>query len=225
MKHVVPVVCCVVLLQAAFAAVAATPSTTDAYPLSRKLDEVYVAPNAELASYRAVMFDSPRIAFEKGWLKSINSTRQPSRWVTARDAQQILENLSAGMAVTFAAVFRAKGYEIATAPAPGVLRLSPSVVDLYINAPDIHAPNDRKVVSGESAGDARLVLEARDAVTGVLVARIVDRADAHQLRRTFNATTDVSNTFWMNALFRQWATYSANEFQSGREKVSSAQVR
>ncbi len=223
MKRAMPVVCCVALLQAAFAAAAATPSATDGYSLLRKLDEVYVAPDAQLASYRAVMLDAPKISLDRGWLKNINSTRQPSRWVTARDAQKIVDDLSASMAVTFADVFRAKGYEIATTPGPGVLRLSPTVVDLYINAPDVHAPNDRKVVSGESAGDARLVLEARDAATGAVVARIVDRADAHQLGRTFNATTDVSNTFWMSALFRQWATYSANEFQGKREKLSSAQ--
>lgn len=225
MKQLMPVVCFVALLHAAFAAAAASPSTTEGYPLLRKLDEVYVAPNAQLASYRAVMFDAPKITFERGWLKSINSTRQPSRWVTQRDAQKILDDLSESMAITFTDVFKAKGYEIVTAPGPNVLRLSPAVVDLYINAPDVHAPNDRKVISGESAGDARLVLEARDAATGAVVARIVDRADAHQLNRRFNATTDVSNTFWMNALFRQWATYSANEFQGGREKMSSAQGR
>jgi hypothetical protein len=224
MKHVLPVACCIALLQAAFVAAAAAPSG-DGSPMLRKLDEVYVAPNAQLASYRAVMFDSPTISFDKGWRKNINSTRQPSRWVTASDAQKIVDDLSAGLAVTFNDVFKAKGYEIATSPAPGVLRIAPTVVDLYINAPDTHAPNDRRVVAGESAGDARLVLEARDSMSGAVVARIVDRADAHQLNRTFNPTTDVGNTFWMNALFRQWATYSANELQAGRDKMSSAQPR
>ncbi len=41
------------------------------------------------------------------------------------------------MARTVADVFAAKGYEIVTAPGPGVLRVAPSVVDLDVYEPDV----------------------------------------------------------------------------------------
>jgi hypothetical protein len=218
----------VLLLATLAAALSAVASAQARDGLSRvrssNLDEVYIASNAQLADYRAVMVDAPKVAFDPNWRRDINSTRQPSRWVTAADQQEIAADLAADLPKIFADVFEAKGYDIATAPGPGVLRLTPAVQDLFINAPDVKAPNDRKQFSGESAGDATLVLEARDAGSGALVARIVDHADAHQLRRRFNLTTSVSNRFWMDALFRQWATYAAGELQRG-DKIGAAAPR
>jgi hypothetical protein len=59
------------------------------------------------------------------------------RWLVAEDAEQIAREAAASLRSVVAEVFKARGYEIATAPAEGVLRLSPSVTDLYVTAPDV----------------------------------------------------------------------------------------
>ena len=208
-------------------AVFASPSQAEPAPigdelkawLSKNFDEVYIRPDANLAAYRKVIIDQPQVEFQRGWLKYMNSTRQPSRWLVPADQQQITDDLVAGMGRVFADVFKTRGYEIVAAPGPGVLRLSPSVKDLFLNAPDVQSSNISRTFSVDTA-DATLVLEARDAVTGAVLARFVDRSTAHELRR-LNYTSGPSNLFWMDALSRQWATNSIKEFEASSKKVSS----
>ena len=194
--------------------------------VSKHFDEVYLRPNADLAAYRKIIIDQPRVEFQKGWLKDINRTRDPARWLVPDDQQQITDDLAAGMGRVFADVFKARGYEVAAAPGPGVLRLTPSVIDLFLNAPDVQSADPTYLFSVDAA-DATLVLEARDAVTGTVLARFVDRSTAHEMKRRANFTSKVSNLFWMEALSRQWATNSAKEFEAGSDRVrtSSAPVQ
>ena len=188
--------------------------------LSKNFDEVYMRPDADLAAYRKVIIEQPKVEFQKGWLKYMNSTREPRRWLVASDQQQITDDLTAGMGSAFNDVFKARGYEIVTAPGPGVLRLTPRVTDFFLNAPDVQSPNLTRTFSRDT-GDATLVLEASDAVTGTVLARFVDRTTAHQLRQ-INYTTNVSNLFWMEALSRQWATNSIKEFEAGPNRVQAS---
>ena len=94
--------------------------------ITQTFDEAYVKPEANLASYRKVMLDQPQIVFRKNWLKDINNTRDVSRWLTPADQQKYIDDMSAGMGQTFSEVFRSRGYEVVTAPGPGVLRVTPT---------------------------------------------------------------------------------------------------
>jgi hypothetical protein len=49
-----------------------------------------------------------------------------------------------------------------------------------------------------------LILEVRDATTGILLGRVVDRGTAHQLSSRINRAFAVTNLFWFDAVFRQW---------------------
>jgi hypothetical protein len=188
--------------------------------LSKNFDEVYLRPDADLAAYRKVIIDQTKVEFRKGWLKYMNSTREPRRWLVPDDQQQITDDLTAGMGRVFTDVFKDRGYEIVAAPGPGVLRLTPSVNDLFLNAPDVQSANPSRTFTRDTA-DATLVLEARDAVTGTVLARFVDRTTAHELR-LINYTSNVSNQFWMEALSRQWATNSIKEFEAGPNRVRAS---
>ena len=122
-----------------------------------KLDEFSVRPNADLASYRKVIIDPAQVEFRKGWLKAINATRDLSRWLTASDQQQIADNAAASLNNTIADAFKSRGYEIVTAPGPGVLRVAPRVTELYVNAPDVPASSPARLFNVD-AGDATLAL-------------------------------------------------------------------
>jgi hypothetical protein len=175
--------------------------------MSRSLDEVAVRPGVDLSTYRSVIVEPARAALRKDWLKDLNTTRGPARWLTPDDAQQITDEAAVALSAVIATVFRERGYEIAAAPAAGVLRLSPAITDLDVNAPDAPAPGIVRYFVRD-AGQATLSLDVRDAVSGALLARVVDRGIAIEIRQ-INRATSVTNDFWFDALFRQWAAASA----------------
>ena len=108
------------------------------------------------------------------------------------------------------AAFAAQGFEIVTAPGPGVLRIAPSRWTCS-SMPRIRVtPTIQGQIARHEAGTATLILETRDAVTGTLVGRVVDRESAQEVQR-FSRATSVSNTFWFDAMFRQWAANCAEE--------------
>jgi hypothetical protein len=210
---------------AAGAALAAVPQNAGPDGLvqvkSRTLDEVYVRSNADLSSYRKVMIDPGKAELRKNWLKHMNSTRDVTRWLTPSDAQEITDQAARSLAPAIADVFKREGYEIVTTPGPGVLRLSPSVTDLYVNAPYYPTPGIQKT-NVRDAGEAMLTLDVRDSVSGELQARIIDRSTAQEIRApataggqlTANPANDVTNQFWFDALYRQFATYCGKALAS-----------
>ena len=137
------------------------------------------------------------------------------------DAQRIIDEAAVSLSTVVAETFKSRGYEIAAAPGEGVLRLYPSVTDLYVNAPDVPTPGIQVAIVRDG-GLATLRLDVRDAVTGVLLARVVDRDMAREIRLN-NRANSVSNLFWFEALLRQWAADCAMEFETaGTGKTAQA---
>ena len=183
---------------------------------SRNLDELYLRPNADLAAYRKVLIEPVRAEVRRDWQKNLNYTRNVSRWVGPDDAKRIAADAAASLENILAETYKARGYEIAAAAEPGVLRLSASIADLYVNAPDRYSPWTVKTFTRD-AGQATLVLEARDAVTGALFARVAHHAIAREISR-INTASDVSNRFWFETLFRRWTADCIAEFEAGRNR-------
>src|SRR5467141_1759086 len=214
------IVCVAVLGGTAFAAEPQTASRARDEGLvavqSRNLDELYLRPNADLAAYRKVLIEPVRAEVSSDWQKNLNYTRNVSRWVGPDDAQRIAADVAATLESTLAETYKARGYEIAAAPEPGVLRLSASIADLYVNAPDRFSPWTVKTFTRD-AGQATLLLEARDAVSGALLARVVHHGIAREISR-INPASDVSNRFWFDTLFRRWTADCIAEFEAGRNR-------
>jgi len=192
--------------------------------ITQTFDEAYVKPDANLPAYRKVLIDPPQVVFQKGWLKDINYTRDPARWLRPADQQKIVDDMSAGVGRVFTDVFKSRGYEVVAAPGPGVLRITPNVTDVYLNAPDVQSANLTRTFNVNTA-DATLVLDARDSVTGATLARFVDRSTVREARQRLNYATDVSNLFWMEAAARIWATNASKEFEAGPDRVRTSSAR
>ena len=209
----------ILIAAVAGAALAAVPQNAGPDGLvqvqSRALSEVYLRPSTDLSAYRRILVDPAHAELQKGWLKYMNSTRDVTRWLSPDDAQRITDEAATAMGTAVAQAFKANGYETVTEPGPGVLRLSPSVADLFVNAPDLRSPGIQVGITRDDAGTGTLILEARDAVTGTLLGRVVDRGTASEVRH-FNRATDVSNLFWFEAMFRQWAANCAKESRAAR---------
>lgn len=182
---------------------------------SRTLDEVYLSPKVDFVSYRKAFVEPARVELAKGWRKSINQQREPSRWLTAEDERQIVDKAAAGMTEAVAKAFKDQGFEIVAAPGPGVLSVAPSTTDLFVNAPDTVTPTGQVQFTHQEAGDATLNLEIRDAVSGTIVGRVVDRNTARQVGR-MNRVNLLSNQFWFDAMFSAWARNCVTELAMAR---------
>lgn len=181
---------------------------------SRYLDELYLRPGADLRSYRAVVIEPVQITMHEDWLNDMNDGRGASRRVGPEDARRVSEEAAASLQGIVTEAYRAKGYEVAGTPGPRVLRLSPKVSQLYVNALDARAPGTARTYTRE-AGEATLILEARDSVTGKLLARVAHR-ERPASTGGFSRSSDVSTRFWFDAFFSRWAANCAGEFVAAR---------
>src|SRR5205823_13207153 len=103
---------------------------------SWNLDELSVRPNADLASYRKVVIDPPQIAFRNDWNRSEQDYRGKTRRLVSSDVRSIAEDMASVMQSSVTEAFNARGYEIVRSPGPGVLRLTPTAAEVYVNAGD-----------------------------------------------------------------------------------------
>ena len=94
-----------------------------------------------------------------------------------------------------------------SAPGPDVLRLSPGVANLYINAPDVNGPSMNRTYVME-AGEGTLILEVRDSESNALLGRVLDRRET-QSSGSMQWTNKSSNLSDYRSLVKTWATTSA----------------
>lgn len=201
---------------------AASPATNEGLMAvqSRDLDELYLRPNADLVAYRKIVIDPVQVTFRKDWNKEFVDPHGSMRRLLQDDVRRIADETASTLQSAIAEAFKARGYEIATAPGPGVLRLSPSITDLYVNAAENLATGGTTKSFTKDAGEATLILEARDSVSGTLLGRVVDHRTARESKGTqigdVRRTTTVSNNFWFDATFRRWAAASAKALEASK---------
>jgi len=170
---------------------------------SKRLAAVYLLPGADFSGYTKVMIDPVQVSFRPGWQKDMNMQRRGTSKISDSEAQEIAKAARTGFEDIFAKAFKAKGYDVVTTPGPDVLRLSASIVNLYINAPDPMGSGATHSFTVQ-AGEASLSLEARESTTGALLGVAVDRRDTRNTRQ-MNVTTSGSNRAEFEQMFKQWA--------------------
>jgi len=199
-------------LSACFMVVGAAAGATDApdnwdglvQVKPKRMDMVYVLPGADFRPYSKVMLDETEVAFRKDWLKNMNDTRTVSRRIDDSEVAKIKEAASSNFSDVWTKALEKAGYQVVTTPGPDVLRLSPAIADLYINAPDTMEAGRVRSYSAE-AGEATLILEVRDSQTNALLGRVVDRRET-RTSVTMQQANRVTNQADFRALFSQWAS-------------------
>jgi hypothetical protein len=174
---------------------------------STSFDAVYLLPDADFSAYTKVLIDPVEVSFHRNWGRSTSRSRGVRRSVDEREAQQIADTMRSGFADIFAAAFAKSGYEVVTTAGPDVLRLSPAIVNLYINTPPSTIARTTRTFTVDS-GEATLALQARDSTTGALLGVAVDRRrtrSSGRLELASNAATRAD----FEELFRRWAGISA----------------
>jgi hypothetical protein len=184
---------------------------------SRNFDEVFLLPGVDFATYQKVMIDDPEVAFDRNWLRDYNrGVASLGDRIDDRQAEDFLRQAREGLSEVFAGAFGGAGYEVVAAPGPDVLRIGVSLVNLRINAPDVN-PSARSRSYAREAGQARIIVEARDSTSGALLGRAVDArriGDAGFLR----VRSSVSNRSDFERAFRRWASLSVEGLDALKER-------
>jgi hypothetical protein len=173
----------------------------------KRMDAAYLLPGADFRPYTKLIVDPTQAAFNKDWMKRINdSKRSPSNKVTQEDADKIIAAAQSNFDDIFQEAFQKAGYAIVTAPGPDVMRVSTAVVNLYVNAPDVMSAGRSRTYTTD-AGEATLVLEVRDSMSGALLGRVLDRRETRGMNN-LQMSTSVTNVSDFRALFKSWASIS-----------------
>jgi hypothetical protein len=186
---------------------ASTDSVTEWDGLVRqpntRLHAVFVKPDAQVVAYRSVMLDPVQISFDSNWDPN-RGTRSTSSRLSAGDIAAIKNDL----ADLFREVFREElargGYQLVDEPGPETLRVTPAIINLFINAPDVSAPGRTRTYTADS-GRMTLVVELRDSETNTLLARAVDTQTGRNAGM-WTITNRVTNTADARRAIGVWAS-------------------
>jgi len=175
---------------------------------AKRIDAVYLLPDADFRGYSKVMIDNPEIAFRKDWQRDQNRSRMgTSGRITDAEMRKAIDAGTAEFARLLGDAYRTAGYQLAEEAGPDVLRLSTAVINVWVAAPERMTAGRSRTYSQE-AGEATLIVEVRDSLSGEILGRAIDRRmagdNAPYLR------TSVSNRADFEQLFRTWAKLSAN---------------
>jgi hypothetical protein len=196
-----------VMLISTAAAVAKAPATWDGLVQvkSKRLDLVYLMPNADFRGYTKVMIDPTEVGFEKNWRRNYNSSSTLSGRISEDELQKMINEAVPAATDIFASAWQKGGYAVVNQPGPDVLRVKTGVVNIRVNAPERQTAG-RSYSFAPEAGAATLFIEARDSTTGALLGRAVDQriiGDNGALWRT-----TVSNRGDFRDVVKTWADTS-----------------
>jgi hypothetical protein len=205
------------LLASAGPCLAADAASSSPFPglevvSSKSVERLYRRPDTNIAAYDKIMIGTPLVEFSKEW-----NPRNYGRFgVSALELQKIRMDLSDLAKVTFSKALADGGYEVVTTPGPGVLVITPNIVNLYMNAPDTSSPGrTRSYVM--SAGAMTLALLANDAVTGTLLAVAMDHQRGPQFARLQWATS-AFNRVQASIVLKGWAEQLRQDLDAARGK-------
>jgi uncharacterized protein DUF3313 len=169
---------------------------------SKRVDRLYVRPEASLAGYKRVRLERLQVAFDKNWKP--NDSRRGSARLTKDDFEKIKNGLADEFAKVFASELAKGGYQVVDEAGEDVLDITPLVVDLYIAAPD-------KMTAGRSysytadPGHMTLVAELRDSETNQILCRAID-ARSSSWNNTFRVANSVTNIAEARMIIARWAS-------------------
>jgi hypothetical protein len=173
---------------------------------SARSQRLYLLPGADFRPYSKVMLDPTEVAFRKNWVRDYNrSSGTVSRRISDEDVDRASKEISKGFGDIFAEEYQKAGYQVVQSPGPDVLRVRTAVIDLAVNSPDLRSASRTYSASWE-AGEATVVVEARDSATGALLGRALDRRLAGDNRAYLR--NSVTNKADFKILFRKWAKAS-----------------
>ena len=177
---------------------------------AKNVDLLYLRPGANFKGYKAIVLDPTEVAFKKDWHKDMNRSRRGAGRYSEADVRRTIDEAQGKLRSIFEKRFREMGFDIVPSPAENAMRVFVGVANVDVTAPEVKSHGINRTYA-EQAGQATLVVEVRDSLSGELLGRAVDHAVAGDSIATLRTST--SNWADFEHLFNQWARISANGFQ------------
>jgi hypothetical protein len=203
------------ILTVAFPFIAAADPSSSPFPGlelvdSKNVDRLYRRPDVDASAYARILLGEPVVEFSKTW----NPRNYGTFGLSAEQLKKIRVGLADLAKSTFAKVLGDGGYEIVTEAGDGVLEITPSIVNLYISAPDTQTAGRSKTYTMD-AGSMTLALQVSDSVTGTLLAVAYD-SKRGSTGGSFQWTTSVSTRAAAERILTGWAQQLKRELDAAR---------
>jgi hypothetical protein len=205
--HMLPLMASIFLCGGAFAASKADLEQAMSYDGLEKtsvkgIDMAYARPGASLAGYNRIKIDPIEVAFSKNW----DPTKPGSSFKLSTDEREKIRTSVAKIVNDqFVKVLQAKSsYQVVNETGPDVLLVKPSIVNLYVNAPDVMTAGRVKTYT-VNAGEMTLYAELYDSETGQIIARVVDRAQARNNAGGMMFSNSITNRAEAENIASNWA--------------------
>lgn len=179
----------------------------------------YKKEGVNFSDYSKVQFSPSTVAFKKNWQRDYNRNQSTiSSRIKDSDVVRIKESVKVLLDETFKAEFGKSGtYSIVKHATSGTLLLKPTIIDLDVNAPDVMTATRSKTYANE-AGKATLFLEIYDAVSGEILARIIDTETVGDNHGFYQWANRVTNSADAKRVIKKWAKTLREKFDQAHEK-------
>lgn len=137
---------------------------------------VYRLPVASFHQYRRIEMGQFNVVFKRGWEREHRKelTKADIADIRARLVRSLRDELLKELAVR-------GGYALTDKPAPDVLRVEASILDTEITAPKASAAHMQTTFI-KTAGSMKVIVELKDSISNVVVARIISYERAPESR-------------------------------------------
>jgi len=145
----------------------------------KNIDLAYARPGATLAPYKRIQIEPVPVEFSRRW----DPERTGSRLKLSTEQREMIRAaVSRAVREEFGRELTATGnYQLAAEAGPDVLRVTPRIFNLYLNAPDAGSAARTRTYFA-SAGEMTLLAELHDASSNQLLMRFADRREADAVR-------------------------------------------
>lgn len=166
------------------------------------LDAAYVKPGATLKQYTKVAMKPVSVSFAKNWAEDVTSGTMAR--VQPSDMTAIRTKLASMLEMAVYTELKAGGYNLVSAVGEDVLYVQMDIVNLYISAPQLNNGMNLPDTYALTAGQASLIVQLSDTVTGDTIARVVDNYHGMETGQQMMITAAVNEVEARNAC-TQWA--------------------
>lgn len=167
-------------------------------------DEAWARPDFDISQYRKLML--VRSGFEYRQVKNQGRTTiERSRggpYYLDEDRRRRFEELVGQVFIE--EMGKIQNWEFTTEPGPDVLMVRGALLDIITYVPDLRDDLANTDLFVTSVGEATLVLELRDSLSGTILARSVDRRAAERMGGQMMNANTVTNAAEVRRLVRFW---------------------
>lgn len=181
----------------------------------QRVDHLFVLPEADFANYSKIRLDPVDVSFSERWNPNPGRGSVGTRRLTTNDIEQLKSSIATEFERTVARELMNGGYTIVQEDGPGVLRITPMIVNLYVAVPTSGIRGNSRIYTANT-GHMTLVADVRDSVTGEHLARVIDTQQGRRTGR-LELATSVSNMADARRAFGLWATVLRNGLDDARK--------